>query len=119
MEQALTPEQMKQIAEYVRMHNPAKPYGADVGGMEDMSTMQQQMGAGLQGAAPPAPVRNDWGSNLGRAGMGVAGALRNYQAGTAAAEASTARKAMAADEKARLAKRAALGGVEELGGEKY
>ena len=119
MEQALTPEQMKQIADYMRMHNPAKPYGSDVGGLEDMSAMQQQMGAGLQAGAPPSAARNDLGSNIGRAAMGMGSALRNYQAGTAAAEASAARKVMAADEKARLAKRAALGGVEELGGENY
>jgi len=128
----MTPEQLKVIAEYLRSHNPASPAGyagakvgpqADIGGLEDRGQMQQQMGAGLMGGGAPSMARNDVGSNIGRAGFGLASAMRNYQAGKAEQAASEARKITAAEEKARLAKRAAFQGggdsLQELGGENY
>lgn len=92
MPSTLTAEQMKALAEYLRMHNPAKPYGADVGGLEDAASAQLAQGVDLQRSAPPSAARNDIGSNIGRAAMGMGSALRNYQAGESQKEASLQRR---------------------------
>ena len=97
MPSVLTKEQLAQLAELLRAHNPeaaptAMPTG-DVGGMEDYAAGQQKIGMGLPGMSQ-AGSRNDWGSNLGRAGAGMASALRLYQGDKATKEASELRKQM-------------------------
>lgn len=54
--------------------------GADIGGMEDEQTNQLALANSLRKAAPPSAARNDWGSNLGRAAYGVAGAIDDRNA---------------------------------------
>lgn len=118
----LTPEQLKQVADYIRVHRAttgAGPMGmSDIGGMEDTAAAQRQMGGDIQQAAPPSAARNDWGSNLGRAGMGIASALRNYQSDKAMAGASLSRREATALELARLRAKNNVD-PEELGGDNY
>ena len=65
---------------------------ADIGGMEDQAAAQEKLGLALPGMSQ-AGTRNDWGSNLGRAGAGIASSMQNYQAQKLREQASQSRKA--------------------------
>lgn len=52
----------------------------DITGQEDEFETQLARAEQMRRAAGNVGRRNDWGSNLGRAGYGVAGAMQDYQA---------------------------------------
>jgi hypothetical protein len=52
----------------------------DITGQEDEFERQLAQAEQMRNAMANVGKRNDWGSNLGRAGYGIAGAMQDYQA---------------------------------------
>jgi hypothetical protein len=71
--------------------------GSDIGGMESEQERQVKLAEGLRSKMKSPANRKDWGTNLGNAGFGIAGALNDYKAQQATPAISAAKKKTFAD----------------------